>query len=611
MLRPAIELTCSTERFDWTSINPSTNLEYHPCYTNAQCARLILPLDYQNPNDTRTVALAIAKIPATVPNDDPRFGGSVFLNPGGPGGSATDLAVGLGRSLQRRLERSSRRHYEYIGIDGRGIGHSWPASNCFPGDLLSRLAFNMEQRGIGSLTESDHAVRYGLALSDGFGERCAMADKSGLNGGDIMAYAGTASVARDMVEVADKIAELRLRRREENGHYGSGEAKTPKHVARIQYLGFSYGTILGHYLVSMFPERVGRLILDGVMDPRDYATGPVCYACAFLASGFNLLSNVLDPFHQALRILTPTQGWTTNLADTDKLYHAFFAGCHKARPSICALSRSGDTSGNDIESRFNTWLKELEKDPLTSIGPDGDVRILTGFDIRAYMGGSFYAPIATFQTMAFILDAAITGNTARLFDAYFSEISPKRKANGGLYDDPLDPAAGDGGYAVRCGDGDDVTQKDVTWWREYAQNLTSSSFIFGSCWANKRFICSGWKFKSNWRFTGPFTSPEPRKDASGDPEPGYPAAPTLYLSTLLDHVTPLLSARDMRDVYPGAGLGVLDVGGHTTLGAGATSECIEKLVEEYLETGTVPAEESVCTVDCGPWDEKCEVEYTI
>ncbi|OAQ67723.1 proteinase [Pochonia chlamydosporia 170] len=578
LLRPAIELTCSTERFDWTSIKPSTNLEYHPCYTNAQCARLILPLDYQKPNDTRTVALAIAKIPTTVPDDDPRFGGSIFLNPGGPGGCATDLAVWLGPSLQLRLERSGRRHYEYIGIDGRGIGHSWPASNCFPGDLLSRLAFNMEQRGMGSLTDSDHAIRYGLALSDGFGERCAMADKSGLNGGDIMAYAGTASVARDMVEVADKIVELRLRRHGANGQYGGDAAQTTKDVARIQYLGFSYGTILGHYLVSMFPERVGRLILDGVMDPRDYATGP---------------------------------GWTTNLADTDKLYHAFFGGCHKAGPSICALSRSGDKSGNDIESRFNTWFNKLEKDPLTSIGPDGDVRILTGCDIRAYMGGGFYAPIATFQTMAFILDAAITGNTARLFDAYFSDISPKRKADGGLYDDPLHPAAGDGGYAVRCGDGDDVTQKDVTWWREYAQNLTSRSLIFGSYWANKRFICSGWKFKSNWRFTGPFTSPEPRKDASGDPEPGYPAAPTLYLSTRLDHVTPLLSARDMRDVYPGAGLGVLDVGGHTTLGAGATSECIEKLVEEYLETGTVPAEESVCTVDCGPWDEKCEVEYTI
>jgi pimeloyl-ACP methyl ester carboxylesterase len=151
----------------------------------------------------------------------------------------------------------------------------------------------MESRGAGLFDESERGIRYGLALNDGFGERCWIADKSGVNGGQIMAYAGTASVARDMVEVADKIAQLRSRQR------GSGDkpndttngSKTLEDVARVQYVGFSYGTILGHYFASMFPERVGRLVLDGVMDPNDYATGPVCCTILFFSVVALLLSH--------------------------------------------------------------------------------------------------------------------------------------------------------------------------------------------------------------------------------------------------------------------------------------------------------------------------------
>lgn len=259
--------------FDWNSIKPSRTLEYHGCYENkTQCARLILPLDYNRPNDTRSVVIAILKQPASVPDSHPAFGGSIFLNPGGPGGSATDMVRVLGSGLQQRLERSGRRHYEYIGIDPRGVGFSWPPANCFPGDLFSRQTFNTETRGLGPLNEGDRTVPYGLALQDGFGQHCLTADSTGANGGPIFAYAGTASVARDMVEVADRIEQLRQKAANKSS---SATNSTRQDVARVQYIGLSYGTVLGHYLVSLFPERVGRIVLDGVVDPRDYSTGPV------------------------------------------------------------------------------------------------------------------------------------------------------------------------------------------------------------------------------------------------------------------------------------------------------------------------------------------------
>jgi pimeloyl-ACP methyl ester carboxylesterase len=325
------------------------------------------------------------------------------------------------------------------------------------------------------------------------------------------------------------------------------------------------------------------------------------------------LSEPLSRIHLIEVLLTRVliEGWTTNLVDTDKLYWAFFESCHNAGPSKCAMARNSDESGVDIERRFREWLISLDNHPLASIGPSGDVRVLAGNDIRAYMGTAFYAPLATFPSMASEFDNAIRGNASKLFETYFQAIAPYRRTNECLYDDGFGYTGGDAGYPVRCGDGDDVTGMDVSWWHTYAKNLVSSSSLFGAFWASKRFVCSGWKLKSNWRFTGPFTSPKFRQDSNGNPRPGYPAAPNLYLSSKIDPVTPVAAARRMQKYYPGAGLAILDAVGHTALGAGAKNKCLEKIVGQYLETGIVPKEDVLCPSDCGPWDKGCELGYVI
>lgn len=272
--------------FDWNSITPSRDLEYHPCYGNeTQCARLIAPLDYKNLADPRTVALAILKVPALVPRSHPKFGGSVFINPGGPGDSATQFARFVGPQFQARLERSGRRHYEWIGIDPRGVGHSSPPANCFPDDLFSRQLYDAEYRGVGPLSqglpdtplsiESLDTMPHALGLVRGFNQRCFDADSSKANGGPIIAYAGTASVARDMVEVADKIAQLQAKQRKSDTSVSTANATRSSDVARVQFIGFSYGTVIAHYFASLFPERVGRLVLDGVVDAYEFSKGRV------------------------------------------------------------------------------------------------------------------------------------------------------------------------------------------------------------------------------------------------------------------------------------------------------------------------------------------------
>lgn len=68
------------------------------------------------------------------------------------------------------------------------------------------------------------------------------------NGEAIGELVGTAFTARDMARVAEVLDDDSL----------------------IRYWGFSYGTLLGATIAAMFPERVDRMVLDGVLNPHEY-----------------------------------------------------------------------------------------------------------------------------------------------------------------------------------------------------------------------------------------------------------------------------------------------------------------------------------------------------
>lgn len=307
--------TDEIKKFDWSSIDPSRDLEYHDCYHGFKCARLTVPLDWRNASDGRTVAIAMVKLPAVVADDDPTFGGSIFLNPGGPGGSGVIYAVNTAVNVQKILvDIPGVRHYEIVSFDPRGIGRTTPITDCFLSNQFARTAWTLENHAKGPLGSGPAAVGYGLGITRSFSVRCKEEEKQFGEEGAMM-FVNTPSVARDMVEMVDKIDQLRKREaaekqqkpeqkpqqkpqqklqaqvddsQKEEGEVQVKEGKETQQelkkrgnedendpVPRLQYIGFSYGTILGNYFASMFPGRVGRIVLDGVMDAMDYATGPV------------------------------------------------------------------------------------------------------------------------------------------------------------------------------------------------------------------------------------------------------------------------------------------------------------------------------------------------
>lgn len=245
--------TTTAQSFNWTSITPSVNLTWNNCHQTFQCARLRVPYEHTNTTDPRNFALALVKLPAVVSSDDPAYAGPIFTNPGGPGQIGTDLVLSLGKHMQSTLDKPGVRHYDIIGFDPRGVGNTTPKIQCL--DRLQQDVFNIEARGFQGVDMGERSVAYALAMYKSFALACEYM------GGDYFEYVGTASVVEDLVLMLDLF-------QEERGEKGM-------EPARLLYYGFSYGTVLGNYFASMYPGRVGRMVLDGVVNVHDYISAPV------------------------------------------------------------------------------------------------------------------------------------------------------------------------------------------------------------------------------------------------------------------------------------------------------------------------------------------------
>jgi pimeloyl-ACP methyl ester carboxylesterase len=198
-------------------------LDWKACDSGFECAGFKVPLDYDRP-EGGDVTLAVARKTAT---GGTRHLGSLLLNPGGPGGSAVDYleAVAAG------YDSGVRAAYDLVGLDPRGVGRSAPVA-CLTGPRMDAYTAT-------DITPDNRAETDALVAADKeFAAACK--DRSGA----VLAHVSTVEAARDM----DVLRAL------------LGDDK-------LHYLGKSYGTYLGATYAGLFPARVGRMVLDGAMDP--------------------------------------------------------------------------------------------------------------------------------------------------------------------------------------------------------------------------------------------------------------------------------------------------------------------------------------------------------
>ncbi|MBY0440735.1 MAG: alpha/beta hydrolase [Mycobacteriaceae bacterium] len=209
-------------------------LQWGPCHVKggssvqlppgAQCGKIAVPVDYRH-LDRDVAALAMIRFPATGAKI-----GSLIINPGGPGESGIEAAVGIVESLPAGV----RERFDLVGFDPRGVALSRPAIWC------NSDADNDRLRAEPQVDYSPAGVAKIERETKDFVHRCV--EKMGKN---FLANAGTVNVARDLEAIRAALGD-----------------------AKLTYLGYSYGTRIGSAYAEAYPKNVRAMILDGAVDPN-------------------------------------------------------------------------------------------------------------------------------------------------------------------------------------------------------------------------------------------------------------------------------------------------------------------------------------------------------
>jgi pimeloyl-ACP methyl ester carboxylesterase len=209
-------------------------LDWQPCGDEApgfECATVQVPLDYDRPRGAK-ISLALTRLPASGPGA--RIG-SIFFNPGGPGGSGVEFVQGLGRDL---YSDEVRARFDLVGFDPRGVARSTPLQ-CFDTTeeaLAATAPFPFP------VTRQEE--RIWIQADRAWAEACAE------RGGPILDHMSTANVARDMDLLRRAVGDRKM-----------------------TFVGYSYGSHVGSTYANMFPDKVRAVVIDGVIDPVSFTTG--------------------------------------------------------------------------------------------------------------------------------------------------------------------------------------------------------------------------------------------------------------------------------------------------------------------------------------------------
>ncbi|MCF3135719.1 alpha/beta hydrolase [Streptomyces olivochromogenes] len=211
---------------------PAPRLDWKPCVQGPDfdCATARVPLDYLNPG-RRSVKLALVRRKATVPG---RRVGTLFFNPGGPGGPGT---VQMPHDYPF-LPREIRERYDIVSWDPRGVGHS-TAVNCFANAAEAKAWASRTPDGFPA--DAQQRATWIASYKD-LSRRCQERDP------ELLRHVSTADTARDLDQLRRAVGEPQL-----------------------TYFGISYGTFLGATYANLFPGKVRAMVLDSNVDPQAWS----------------------------------------------------------------------------------------------------------------------------------------------------------------------------------------------------------------------------------------------------------------------------------------------------------------------------------------------------
>ncbi|CAL1709998.1 unnamed protein product [Somion occarium] len=498
-----------------TQSEPVGTIVWNPCnepddLPGTDCGYIIVPKDYLNAS-AGTAKIALGRLKA----ESDRLG-SILFNPGGPGATAKSVITKKGDRLQLRVGK----RYDIIGFDPRGIGETIPAVRCFDDSftykdfqrntILERsyeFASNQTREDIRKLlihqeSEVDALLRTQYA-------RCAkkMADE--------LRYMGTSTVVRD-IDFISKTLE--------------GED------ALINFYGGSYGSVIGQYLVNMFPDRIGRVLIDAISDATLWSGTP------------------------------PFRWYRQKLIYSEAVYNTFITECYQAGPHACALARDTDNCPADIDSRLEGFHDSLYYNPLAV--PDAiEPGVLTVGRSRLYLTVALESPSSWPET-AQLFNEAMTGNATNLLNTIHERSVPPDLAR----------------IAVTCNDVKPFPPPSTAELvDEYLYDYFNvTRFIFGILTTEPDAGCQYWPVTPPERFQGPWNH--------------VLRNPILILTSAADPLTP--AGKQVHEMLGSSSRLLIRSGpGHGSFSV--PSLCVANFTTSFFERGILPPEGTVCPLE-GP-----------
>lgn len=415
----------------------SQDVEWESCDGSFSCATIEVPLDYSDPGRS-SIEIAAIRSDATGEAQ-----GTVLVNPGGPGGSGVSI---VRDSLNYVTSDRLRESYDILGFDPRGVNRS-SAVSCYTD------AEQDEARQESYPVAASEDELLALLTADAAEYAALCAERTG----ELLGFVDTESAARDMDILRALVSDEQL-----------------------NFLGFSYGTQLGATYAELFPERVGRLVLDGAIDPS--------------------LSNEDITLGQA--------------AGFEKAVRAYVADCQQG--GECPFTGTVDDGVRQIQELFAA----VEREPMTA--KDGRLvpisTFVQGFILPLYDNGNW-------PTLTQAVTEALGGDASSML--YLADLSADRQPNG-TYGSNSTAAF----LAVNCLDypmADDPVQM-----RADEQELIAASPTFGRFLAFGGVTCAPWKYP-------PVLGPSPLRAAGADPivvigTTGDPATPFEWSTALAEQL---------------------------------------------------------------------------
>ena len=463
-------------------------LHWSSCYDAFECSSIKVPINYSDMT-TGSFALEVLRHRATDTNN--RIG-SLVVNPGGPGASGFDYAY----NAESIVSAAVLERYDIVGFDPRGVAKSVPI-HCL-NDKETDASYASDSK-----PDNPQELAQLVKQAKTYVAKCEANTP-------YLASFSTANSARDMDVLRSALGDKKL-----------------------NYLGKSYGTYLGTLYAQYFPQNVGRIVLDGAIDPQ----------------------------------ITAVQQSITQAVGFDHALSAFIADCYTRKD--CPLAKPSKKALEQITKVFH----DASVKPLRS----SSGRAVTQSLIVLGSASALYDNEWGWPKLRLALNQAKKGEGSTfltLADGYTQRNS----------DGTYSGNESDAGAVIDCLDWPDARTTEQV--QADASKFAKQAQVFGPYLAYNALVCH--------YFPGVGSS---TKSASSSAHSSVAqtitSSPIMIIGTTRDPATPYEWAQSLHKEISGSRLLTLDADGHTGHGRGST--CIDSAVDAYLLKGLIPAKDLFCS----------------